>query len=81
MRYVNWPPGVRNQQGRTSRAIPAGPVRAIESANADKPKKRVFLQFGINPPFTVEKSRFKTRYSKFVAEKTSLRQPGSLAAS
>ena len=48
----------------------------LKAQYADKPKKRVFLQFGINPPFTVEKSRFKTRYSKFVAEKTSLKTAG-----
>lgn len=48
----------------------------LKAQYADKPKKRVFLQFGINPPFTSGKSRFKTRYSKFVAEKTSLKTAG-----
>lgn len=48
----------------------------LKAQYADKPKKRVFLQFGINPPFTSGKSRFRTRYSKFVAEKTSLKTAG-----
>lgn len=53
----------------------------LKAQYADKPKKRVFLQFGINPPFTSGKSRFKTRYSKFVAEKTSLKTAGFPGAS
>lgn len=32
----------------------------MKAQYADKPKKRVFLQFGINPPFTSGKSRFRT---------------------
>lgn len=48
----------------------------LKAQYADKPKKRVFLQFGINPPFTSGKESIQNRYSKFVAEKTSLKIAG-----
>lgn len=48
----------------------------LKAQYADKPKKRVFLQFGINPPFTSGKESIQNQVLEFVAEKTSLKTAG-----
>ncbi len=44
----------------------------LKSRYANKPKKRVFLQFGANPLFTSGKGPFSTKFLRYAVEKTSL---------
>lgn len=48
----------------------------LKAQYADKPKNVFFCNSALIRHLPVEKSRFRTRYSKFVAEKTSLKTAG-----
>ena len=70
-------PGVRN---RIRPNKPRNPLldqyAQLKAQYADKPKNVFFCNSALIRHLPVEKSRFRTRYSKFVAEKTSLKTAG-----
>lgn len=52
MRYVNWPWSPQPDKAEQAAQSLLDQYAQLKAQYADKPKKRVFLQFGINPPFT-----------------------------